>query len=551
MVFSFHFEAPRQGGAGVAPVQEGWCVAPSGEKTRFRVHDEQGASSDGLRVYAGLRAEPFFIDVPALIETQKTGRLAFKEVGTNTAIGFNVLSIVVEADCQPWLRSGCGPLLAVVGETVVAGKLPVRIERIGRPEIKNVILQLKQFDQVNRDLEVRDLYNLEDAFHISKDYGGVYRARMHANLAMNDRLDGKIDWPLGPDGVHPLTELLLADYLVVDITKPYAADSFFEIEQATLDGRAHQTCGGRSLNDDVIDKELTLLVNGGKGPRVSDGVDRPQTPVSDAFPYQAPPTSSATGQARARPCNWPTKLARTATMTSKSTVVLELDDIQAGALEPRPVPYAGLYQILRLDDRHGGRELPAAANPVSQLSCLLRSQDAGVARRGTQLPGTQSPRGAGGVTRYLSPRVSAGNGRTAAELGDVGENSPEHWEKPLGSQDVHLVVAGLAPDSARLEAAVRYARDALRDLPGVVSIWQQHVYSGLTCATCSVSQMASAIRPSRVPAFPAPIRTKCRSRPASSSWGTRTRPTASPQYHSPKCWGSTAPTQSSASCTRG
>ena len=65
LVFSCHFEAPRQGGAGVAPVQEGWCVAPSGEKTRFRVNDEQGASSDGLRVYAGLRAEPFFIDVPA------------------------------------------------------------------------------------------------------------------------------------------------------------------------------------------------------------------------------------------------------------------------------------------------------------------------------------------------------------------------------------------------------------------------------------------------------------------------------------------------------
>ena len=39
-----------------------------------------------------------------LIESQKTGRLAFKEVGTNAAIGFNVLSIVIEADCRPWLR---------------------------------------------------------------------------------------------------------------------------------------------------------------------------------------------------------------------------------------------------------------------------------------------------------------------------------------------------------------------------------------------------------------------------------------------------------------
>ena len=294
LVFSCHFEAPRQsGGAGVAPVQEGWCVTPSGETTtRFRVHDEQGASSDDLRVYAGLRADPFFIDVPALIESQKTERLAFKEVGTNALSGFNVLSIVVEADCRPWLRSGRGPLFAVVGETVVAGKLPIRIERLGRPEIKNVILQLKWLDQVNRDLEVRDLYNLEDAFHMSKDYGGAYRARMHANLALMDRLDSKIDWPISPDGAHPLTELLLADYLVVDATRPYSVDSFFEIEQATLHGRAHQTCGGRSLNDDVIDKLLTLLVNGGKGPRVSDGVDRPETPVSDVFPYLAPPTSS-------------------------------------------------------------------------------------------------------------------------------------------------------------------------------------------------------------------------------------------------------------------
>jgi hypothetical protein len=290
IVFSCHFEAPRRGGDGMAPVQEGWCAASSGETTRFRVHDEQGASSDGLRIYAGLRAEPFFIDVQALAESQKTGRLAFKEVGTNAAIGFNVLSIVIEVDCRPWLRNGRGPLLAVVGETVVAGKLPIRIERIGRPEIKNVILQLKQFDQVNRDLEVRDLYNLEDAFHMSKDYGSAYRARMHANLAMMDRLDGKIDWPLGPDGAHPLTELLLADYLVIDPTKPYTDDSFFEIEQATLNGRTHQTCGGRSLNDDVIDKLLTLIVNGGKGPRVSDGVDRPATPVLNTFPYQAPPT---------------------------------------------------------------------------------------------------------------------------------------------------------------------------------------------------------------------------------------------------------------------
>jgi hypothetical protein len=31
---------------------------------------------------------------------------------------------------------------------------------------------------------------------------------------------------------------------------------------------------------------------------------------------------------------------------------LELDDIQNGALHPRPVPYVGVYILLRIDDRH-------------------------------------------------------------------------------------------------------------------------------------------------------------------------------------------------------
>lgn len=288
LVFDCHFESPRQGEGG-KEMQEGWCVSPSGKTIRFRVNDEKGASSEGLRIYAGLRADPFFMDPFAILQSQNKGRLAFEKAGKNALTGLNILSIVIEVDCRSWLTDGRGPLLALVSETVVAGKLPVRIDRVGRPEIKNMILALKGFDQVNRDLEVRDLYNLEDAFHMSKDYRNVYHARMHANLASYDRWDDKIDWPLGPDGAHPLTELLLADYLIVDITKPYTEDSFFEIEQATLNGRNHQTCGGRSLNDDFVDKLLTLLVNAGNGARVSDGVDLPATPVSKVFPYQAPP----------------------------------------------------------------------------------------------------------------------------------------------------------------------------------------------------------------------------------------------------------------------
>jgi hypothetical protein len=289
LMFICHFEEPQQGGNGTAPAQDGWLLTPSGEQIRFRVNDEGGARGDGVRVYAGVRSDPFFIDLAAFFETLQTGRLSFKEVGTNSVERANVLSVVVEVDARPWLKAGRGPLFGAVAETVVAGKLPIRIERFGRMEVKNVTMAMKQVDPVNRDLEIRDLYNLEDAFHLSKDYGGAYRSRLNANLAFFDRLDGKVDWPLGPDGAHPLTELFVADYMVVDVSRPFAADSYLEIEQATLAGRPHETCGGRSLNHDVMDTHYTLLINAGNGPRISDGVDRPTKLAGDVFPYLAAP----------------------------------------------------------------------------------------------------------------------------------------------------------------------------------------------------------------------------------------------------------------------
>jgi hypothetical protein len=50
-----------------------------------------------------------------------------------------------------------------------------------------------------------------------------------------------------------------------------------------------ETCGGRSLNDDIVDSLYTLLVNGGSGPRVRDGVGRATEPASRRFPYLVRP----------------------------------------------------------------------------------------------------------------------------------------------------------------------------------------------------------------------------------------------------------------------
>jgi hypothetical protein len=280
--------SPPVGADGTQRVeQQGTCTTPAGETVSFRVNDEGGGSGHGVRVFAGPRWDPFIMDAPAALKTIATGKLAFTDPGSIFLDGKNVLGLVVEIDSA--LLDGA-ELVGVVAETLTRGKFKVRIERVGRPEVKNMMLAPKQFDAVNRDLEIRDLYNMEDAFHLGDAYVGAYRARLNANLAFWDGLDGKADWPTEGNGDHPLTELVLADFLVVDLTRPYTEQgSFLEIELAARAGEAHETCGGRAPNDDVMDTTFTQLVNAGNGPIIRDGVDQATRPASRAFPYLAAP----------------------------------------------------------------------------------------------------------------------------------------------------------------------------------------------------------------------------------------------------------------------
>src|SRR5215213_5517428 len=164
-------------------------------------------------------------------------------------------------------------------------------------------------------------------------------------------------------------------------------------------------------------------------------------------------------------------------MTGTEGISLELDDIQSGALHERPSPYVGVYLLLRIDDRVAGREL------VRRLHGLV---DAG-------RPSTDPARGAWLTAAFtyqglkalgvpqasldgFAPEFRQGMAARAAELGDGGESSPEHWEKPLGSPDVHIALAAISPDATRLQAVVENARRAHKELAGVQLIWRQDCY---------------------------------------------------------------------------
>ncbi len=156
---------------------------------------------------------------------------------------------------------------------------------------------------------------------------------------------------------------------------------------------------------------------------------------------------------------------------------IELEDIQSGALRERPNPYVGRYLLLRIDDRAAGRELVrrlhsfVESNRLSADPTQDTSGTVAFTYRGLEALGVPQ-----GSLDSFAPEFRQGMAARADEIGDVGESSPEHWEKPLGTGDVHVAVSVLSPDAARLEALAERARTAHEQLPGVEVIWRQDCY---------------------------------------------------------------------------
>ena len=130
-----------------------------------------------MRVFAGLVSDPFFMDVEAALRTRYVGQTRPFRNGRNTVQFRDVLSIVVEVPFAPIIQRFDGvTLVGAIAENVVTrrGK-PIRIERLGRPEIKNFVLANATRDPRTKGIELRDLYNREDAFALSREYRTTLR----------------------------------------------------------------------------------------------------------------------------------------------------------------------------------------------------------------------------------------------------------------------------------------------------------------------------------------------------------------------------------------
>ena len=154
--------------------------------------------------------------------------------------------------------------------------------------------------------------------------------------------------------------------------------------------------------------------------------------------------------------------------------MLELGDIQRGVLGPRPSPYAGTYIFLRINDPAAGREAlkrltpltASAADPTSPLGDAWLA--VALSYQGLKALGVPQE----SLTSF-SPEFQQGMAARAAELGDVGANDPQYWEKPFGTAEIHLALAVLTPDQRCLQTVLERAQQALRALPGVAALYRQ------------------------------------------------------------------------------
>jgi Dyp-type peroxidase family len=156
---------------------------------------------------------------------------------------------------------------------------------------------------------------------------------------------------------------------------------------------------------------------------------------------------------------------------------LELHDLQSGILHPRPSPYVGTYIVLRVDDRRDGRFL------IGRLASSIASaaQWSAQAQGWLTIAITYQGLRALGVPQdsldSFPPEFREGMAARAELLGDTGASAPENWDKPLGTPDVHIALAAIAPDAPRLSVLLDQIGTSRRDLHGVEEIWRQDCYA--------------------------------------------------------------------------
>jgi Dyp-type peroxidase family len=157
----------------------------------------------------------------------------------------------------------------------------------------------------------------------------------------------------------------------------------------------------------------------------------------------------------------------------RSTVTIDLDDIQATLLRQRPAPYYGTHILGRIDDPRSGREVLRRLAPhITSAADWWQAEDAWIAVA-LSYPGLVALGVPDESLRSFPESFRQGMAARAEQLRDYGVNDPKHWDQPFGNGQVHIAVSIFSDTEAKWNQALQTARQQFQGISGVTLLLSQ------------------------------------------------------------------------------
>ena len=159
---------------------------------------------------------------------------------------------------------------------------------------------------------------------------------------------------------------------------------------------------------------------------------------------------------------------------SLNTPTLDLHEIQATVLRPRPAPYFGTHVLLRVSDVRSGREVLRRLTPyVDSAANWWQARrtwlSTAVSYSGLEALGVPQD-----SLQSFPEAFRVGMAARAQQLGDVGANDPRNWEAQFRAGHAHIGVSAFSDSEENHQRALTIAREQYEGLSGVSVITMQH-----------------------------------------------------------------------------
>jgi deferrochelatase/peroxidase EfeB len=152
---------------------------------------------------------------------------------------------------------------------------------------------------------------------------------------------------------------------------------------------------------------------------------------------------------------------------------LDLQEIQATVLRPRPAPYFGTHVILRVDDPHAGRAFLRRLTPYVDSAAGWRIAANAWLGVGISYAGLEALGVPESSLESFPEAFRVGMAARARQLGDEGVNDPKHWDRPFGTGQIHIGVTAFSDSEEKWLRALAIAREQYERFSGVSVVYMQ------------------------------------------------------------------------------